>query len=179
MYLGERDLKQYGYRAVYEVPIQGGRSVFMSVSPTQYMEHRSVVIVDTERFLALWRACPYPLHKEIAHGSPDTWEKDYKYEDAKDGFSAGEMNPVPLARINFSTAYLSLFPRIPILNRLSRYIEFVSFTNGITRTIWLFCQGAPYFPVEVNTEDAEGLAHAAGVSGSTPVSVACLFTNNR
>ena len=135
MYLGTSHLKDYGYRAVYEVPIQGDSTVFMSVSPSCYMENRSVVIVEPKRFLELWRASPYSLHRYIAHGTPSKWKNDKKYRKAENGFSSGIINPVTLAEVNFLDVPYSLFPEIPILRRITKQHPFVTFTNGITRTI--------------------------------------------
>jgi hypothetical protein len=148
--------------AVYEVKLPRGGSVFMSVERTNYMnDQRTVVIVDAERFLEVWRTSAkiYPYTTEqIALQSPAEWKTDYKYNHAVDGFSRGESNPVPLAKLWVTPDQGAGKP------------QQIGFTNGITRTIWLLANGAKSFPIECNTESA-AMLHALAGSGKEPITV--------
>ena len=164
--------KRYGTTtmAIFSVPLPGRKPVFMRVDETPYgNENRGVVIVDAGKFLHLWRADPYKDHQEIAQGNPDTWRKDYKFKYAVDGFSYGFKNPVPLAEVGYaeedirSVTYTFLrFGRREHIRRA----RFVSFLNGITRTIWLLSHGCQAFPVECPLPEAINLHHAASVAGT-------------
>ena len=140
--------------AIYEIQIPRSNSVFMCVQRTNYMnDQRSVVIVDARRFLDAWRASAkaYPYtNEQIALQSPAEWKKDYKYPDAVDGFSRGEINPVPLARLVVNP-----------VRGAGKPLD-IGFTNGITRTIWLLANDARSFPVECNAESAAKLYALAG-----------------
>jgi hypothetical protein len=79
-----------------------------------------VVIVDAKKFLALWRAGPEGLQRDIANGNPETWRHDRRFIDATDGFSYGFKNPVPLAQVGYFDGKLTSVsekpPRKPVLN---------------------------------------------------------------
>lgn len=164
---------------IYEIPLADGSHAYMRVDPTNYLgEKRSVVIVDAAKFLAMWRACPHSLHADVAAGSPETWRSDRKYEQAAKGFAEGVENPVPLAEVNFDTfthiepiyeRWLWLFKRKA--GERQEDVPFVSFTNGVTRTIWLLANGAKEFPVECpSKEEAKFIYTHCGV-GSPPATV--------
>jgi hypothetical protein len=158
----------------YEVPLSDGRKVYMRVDRTNYRnEDRSVVIVDGAKLLALWRAEPNGCHADVSSGSPETWPQDRKYPDAAEGFSFGIENPVPLAEIGCYVARQAEEVRERVwlfFNRVVRVdhrpIPYVTFTNGITRTIWLLTNGARAFPIEVASNEAENLQRYCGVIGS-------------
>ncbi|WP_155419361.1 plasmid fertility inhibition factor family protein [Chromobacterium subtsugae] len=165
--------------AIYIVQTKNSGSVYMRVSRTNYMnEERAVVIVDTVKFLSLWRKGAGPVWRGMWHRLVDSslrafnpnmpardqwlpylsvsaWRKDYKFSSAEEGFSNGKENPVPLAEIGYSNYPTSS----------------VRFTNGITRTIWLIANGATAFPVRCHMESANILQHYAGVEWSQPISV--------
>ena len=138
--------------------------VYMSFNETTCMDRRSVSIVDAGVFVALWRASPYQQHKDIANGSLTSWRNDDKYHDAEDGFSQGISNPVPLAKVNFATEVTKPSIWTKLTNGANQH-DYISFTNGITRTIWLLCNGAKSFPVEVAAHEEERLSNAAGCHG--------------
>ena len=87
--------ERYGTRmAIFSVPLADKKPVFMCNYTTPYEnENRAVVIVDAKKFLALWRAGPEGLQRDIAHGNPESWRHDRKFIDATDGFSYGFKNP--------------------------------------------------------------------------------------
>jgi hypothetical protein len=128
-----------------------------------------VVIVDARRFLKLWRADPYKEHEEIAQGNPQTWRGDYKFKYAVKGFSYGFKNPVPLAWVAYSEIILlSVTYKFLRFGRQEHreHVRYVSFINGITRTIWLLSHGARAFPVECRMPDARVLHRKAAVKGT-------------
>lgn len=143
--------------------------------PNYNAERKAVVEIDSIRFLALWRQ-PHSSHRDIALGNPETWPSDYKYHWADDGFAEGPGNPVPLAEVNCGLAEYDL---TEVRRRFFLFKEVIvvalrgqpwfSFTNGITRTIWLLANGATEFPVECSLSDAAELQQLAGVIGGKPV----------
>ena len=142
----------------------------MSVKGTPHCnEKRGVVIVDAEKFLKLWGADPYGVHHEVSHGSPQTWPNDRKYSDAEKGFSFGLANPVPLAVVSGATAVkTSISYKFLFFGRNVRRVNipYVTFTNGITRTIWLLTQGCKAFPVECRMPEARELYRIAAAPGT-------------
>lgn len=85
---------------------------------------------------------------------------DYKYMYAVEGFSHGIKNPVPLATIN-----MGIIDNKP----------FISFTDGITRTIWLIANHALAFPIYTRSlESANHLNNLAGLTDE-PLSVNQMF----
>ena len=160
-------------KAVFEVQTADVGPVYMSVERTPFRNaERCAVIVDSRKFLELWRRDPYLTHAEVSNGNPDTWVQDYKYPEAEHGFSHGFANPVPLAEVVCQTHVQRdaiwkrryLFFRECVGVQESRF-AYVAFSNGITRTIWLLVHGAEYFPVECDASGAEALARAAGYDG--------------
>lgn len=142
----------------------------MSMDITEYGKNNfGIVIVDAEKFLRLWRSEPNSIHRAEANGSPETWPDDYKYSWAVDGFSHGRENPVPLADIFFGAAI-----RTSVTHKFLRFgrnerqeqIQYVSFTNGITRTIWLLTQGCVAFPVKCGMPGARELFRVAADEGT-------------
>lgn len=168
----------YSHGAVFKIPTADRGDVFMCATRTNYHnDERAVVIVDSERFLKLWRQ-PGSSHLDIATGDPTTWPSDYKFSDAEDGFLGGEQNPVPLARLDCRRTtesypvherHLFFFKRL-IGIREEEELS-LHFTNGITRTIWLLTAGAKSFPVECSTESAPLLQELAGTADSQFLSI--------
>ncbi|CAE6958610.1 hypothetical protein R70211_06768 [Paraburkholderia domus] len=156
-----------GRYAVFKVPTNLG-DVFMKIARD---ESTAVVEVDAERFLDLWRG-PLSSHCEVAHGTVDTWPSDYKFADAEEGFSEGEWNPVPLALVSCATGHeynlvesRSLFGlRKRLQSVQGKQHDQLSFTNGVTRTIWLLTAGAKAFPVSCHVDDAPLLQERAGAN---------------
>lgn len=165
--------------ATFAVPTRDQGDVYMSVGRTNYLnDERIVVVVDAEKFLELWKAEPYSLHTELAHGSPSTWPLDYKFKHAVDGFSRGPSNPVPLAdvgcdiHIKTTPIYArNFFFFKKHVGDQTESIPNVGFTNGVTRTIWLLYHGAKYFPVLTNKSGANLLNQFAGIPNGEPMSV--------
>jgi len=157
--------------AIFSVPLADREPVFMRVDETPYEnENRAVVIVDARKFLKLWRASPEGApQRDIARGNPDTWRQDYRFPSAVEGFSEGFANPVPLAQAGFSefdhTTVSYKFFRFG-RKAHTRHMRYVSFINGITRTIWLLSHGCEAFPVECGMSSAHQLHRAASVAGT-------------
>jgi hypothetical protein len=164
--------KRYGTTrmAIFSVSLADREPVFMSVAETPYEnEHRGVVIVDARKFLRLWRAQPDGLHRKIALGNPDTWRQDDRFPAAAEGFSYGFENPVPLAQVGYAevtqTSVSYKFLRFGRKEHIW-HVRYVSFINGITRTIWLLSHGCEAFPVECRMSSALKLHRAASVAGT-------------
>lgn len=160
-----------GQRIVFTIPLPGRKPVFMSMNIAESgRESFGIVIVDAQKFLDLWRADPHDLHRAEANGTPDSWPNDYKYRHAFEGFSQGQDNPVPLAHVSYQAASRTIVSyRFLCFGKKERQekLEYVSFTNGITRTIWLLSQGCTAFPVMCNMPGAHGLFLAAGAEGTS------------
>lgn len=148
-------------KVVFTVPLPNSESVFMSSNVCDSEDELyGVVIVDSKKFLELWRADPQGIHAELSNGSPKTWPLDYKYKDAEVGFADGEVNPVPLANVSLNTVekanvsykFLNFGKKINY-----EVINYIAFTNGLTRTIWLLTQGCDTFPVLCNISSAKKL----------------------
>lgn len=165
---------QLSYRAIFEIDLDNERKVYMSVERTNYMNDvRYIVVVDAQKFLDLWRKCPYPIHADKFNGNIETWKKEKKYPFAEKGFSHGIHSPVPLANVACllrESADISFWQKSLLFIQGKNYQKpdksvFVSFTNGITRTIWLLSNGAKFFPVECygDIKGANLLVQSAGV----------------
>lgn len=145
--------------AIYSVKTVKKGTVYMRVDRTNYFnDKRAVVVVDSSKLLACWRAYPHS-REPVAFMDEAGWRKDYKFGDAEDGFVRGVENPVPLARVG-------VHPPVGTNGTTS-----VAFGNGITRTIWLLANGAPAFPIECSTDEASALHTAAGLKGVSVHSV--------
>lgn len=126
------------------------------------------IVVDSKKFLELWKNDPKQSEKHLAFGNESTWRKDYKFHLAEQGFSSGELNPVPLAYVH---CYLcdehGSFNNKPLNKLIGRSIAdkkpYCAFTNGITRTIWLLANGAKCFPVMTDSKSYELLKLYAGI----------------
>jgi hypothetical protein len=164
--------KRYGTTrmAIFSVSLADREPVFMSVAETPYEnENRGVVIVDAKKFLKLWRADPYKHHQDIARGNPHTWRQDRKFKEAAEGFSKGFTNPVPLAWVSYAEVkILSVSYKFLRFGRKEhrRHVRYLSFINGITRTIWLLSHGCEAFPVECRMPEARNLHRAASIAGT-------------
>lgn len=165
--------RRTGYypRLVFTVPLPDRDPVFMSMDISEDgQDQHAAVIVDAQKFLALWRADPYGSHKHQANGTPETWPSDYKYMEADDGFAPGRENPVPLAEVNLNhhldTIVSYKFWRFGKTVRKQR-LDCVTFTNGVTRTIWLLSHHCSAFPVECDLRSAPELFKLAGAAGTS------------
>lgn len=165
-------------RIIFTVPLPNRDPVYMSMTITEYgRENSAVVIVDAQKFLHLWQSDPYGAHAELANGTPLTWPNDYKYDRAVAGFSHGRTNPVPLPDISFGRAPRPIDASIQKSRTDgSEQVEYIAFTNGITRTIWLLTQGCKAFPVKCSIDCVSGLVRAAGVEGANVQTLSELAT---
>jgi len=175
--------------AIFRVTTKGRGDVWMRVAESE--RQRSVVEVDAMRFLDAWRG-PKSSHQEIAHLDKAGWKNDYKFHQAEDGFRPGWSNPVPLAEVNagywvdgvqdqhitasghFVRWIWRAFPRRTPTALEPERQPYISFTNGITRTIWLLVAGAERFPVTCGSDDAAILHHFVGTDDSVPCPVSNL-----
>jgi hypothetical protein len=169
--------------AIYRVVTVTKGPVFMRIDATNYQnEKRAVVIVDAVKFLNAWRANAGPawlgtLHamidptrrrwfggpgrdKWLPYLSKASWYSDYKFLRAERGYSHCENSPVPLARVGPGIADGS-----------------VSFTNGITRTLWLLAHDVLAFPVECAVESAAHLQNLVGVGWARWLTVKKLISD--
>ena len=152
---------------LYQINLANDSRVYMRLLDTNYSrEDQFVVIVESNRFLQLWRNSDYGAHKDVAHGNPESWQRDYKFKDAEEGFSKGIVNPVPLADVS---CYLDT--RQTFFRGVQKK-WCVGFTNGITRTIYLLTHGAKSFPVLCRgEEEAHNLHSHAGAKDCSPKSL--------
>ncbi|HYD81584.1 MAG TPA: hypothetical protein VEC06_17410 [Paucimonas sp.] len=155
---------------IFTVSLPNREPVFMSMEVSDYKrKHSGIVLVDSEKFLQLWRDDPYEAHADVAFGNPDTWPSDYKYAHAAKGFSYGYQNPVPLAEISHGLGNRTVRTyKFLWFGKTERkeLVPYVSFTNGITRTIWLLSQGCKAFPVDCDLRYARELHRHAGLAGT-------------
>lgn len=158
-------------RAVFCISTQQGDQFLCTDNVAdESLDQFSVVEVKSDYFVELWRNDTYEAHLDVSQGNPSTWIKDKKFLDAQKGFSHGEANPVPLAYVHcairdeerdvWRRRYL-LF-REYVGRQVVKRVPYITFTDGITRTIWLLTHGAQYFPVMCDRSNAELLQLMAG-----------------
>lgn len=169
-------------QAIFRVTTKERGDVFMRVEGSNDHDN-SVVEVDANKFLSLWQKEPYSHTPELLHGDPEKWKKDYKFHHAESGYLAGENNPVPLAEVGCNT-HTNIFPvyrkKLVFFKQLIGYrkeqFNYISFSNGITRSIWLMAYGAEAFPVACRKEEAPLLQRSAGLHGGKPQTIAELLS---
>ena len=155
-------------RVVFELKIKNQKSVYMC-HPFKN-NTGGIAFVDSIKFLELWRNSKIDVDKEISNKTEDGWRDDYKYSWAEEGFKQGLGNPVPLARVccYSDEYYVPIKARcIPFFKK--KYVKETkyacSFSDGITRTIWLLSNGVKSFPVHLNSSDeTKILAKFAGIT---------------
>jgi len=152
-------------RAIWEVPIPGQVSRFMSTKSGAIDDEFFVVRVDTEAFYYTWLKSSPAISDQ--HGADcvlrSDMPRDYKYNDAIDGFANGKENPVPLAHVDA---------------HMDKEHARIGFINGITRSFWLIVNRAPSFPVMVHgRESAELLNQVVGLDAA-PMSFSELFNTS-
>lgn len=186
----------FGIRRIYDKPVSvfyvdtaGKGRVYMSQACYLDSEDsRRIVIVDSIKFLSLWREDPSGYQREFSDGNPEVWKNDYKYSKAAQGFSYGLENPVPLAQVScwyyVSQLRQSLLARIIMFcsrgkrRQLQEQVPYVVVGDGITRTIWLLTQGVKAFPVLCPEGHANLLLECAGVEGSRSFTARELMLHN-
>ncbi|MDD4506185.1 MAG: hypothetical protein PHE60_07435 [Sulfurospirillaceae bacterium] len=168
-------------KTIFTVPLMDRDPVYMSFDLRPHMSDTwAAVIVDSTKFLDLWRNEHYSVHREFSMGNPDIWRHDKKYPDAEIGFQMGLENPVPLAYVSFKIAiqnsinYKFLWFGKTITSEM---LPSVGFTNGITRTIWLLSNEAKSFPIKCELPGAEELNKYAGVAGGKVLRISELLEN--
>lgn len=169
-FIGIRQIHHF-QGAVFQIPTLRG-DVFMYEECSNCMNReRAVVEVDAEKFLRLWRQ-PFSSHMEIAEGDPTTWPNDRKFHWPDMHFAEGIKNPVPLASVSCGivTTETPVWRRKFVFFKELERVDVadspaLSFTDGITRTIWLLTFGAKHFPVKCSAQDAPLLQELAGVPG--------------
>ncbi len=124
---------------VYEIKLPNKNSVYMKIVSASDNNNTYPVIINSEKFLKYWKNVPNGFHEDFAlsHGNKKSWQSDYKYHDAEDGFTGGISNPVPI-------------PKIQYLDNITPNCITVS---NCTRTIWLLANDADSFPVECEGYD--------------------------
>lgn len=171
--------------AVFRIELDQCKTAYMSIRPSNFQnEERCVVVVNSEKFLSLWRNEPHSIHAEQSFGNTTTWKNDRKFMAAEKGFSFGKGNPVPLAEVvcRPTTQEVPIFEnRLFLFKKIARIdtknLIYSAFINGVTRTIWLLSHGAKVFPVECRYRDGAKLLSAnAGYKPSDIVSLENLFT---
>jgi hypothetical protein len=154
---------------IFTVPLPERPPVFMSVKVSDYGSEKSgIVIVDSEKFLQLWRNDPHSICA-VANGNPQTWPNDSKYSEAMKGFSFGYADPVPLAFVAHDTATrTTVSHKFLWFGKREHYetLQYVVFTNGVTRTIWLLSQGCKAFPILCEMPGARELYRTAAMPGT-------------
>ena len=159
--------------ALYAVNTPRAGIVYMCIRKTNYQnEKRSVVIVESMKFLRLWQNERGGVEPKLAHGNERIWRNDYKFHHAEAGFSRGVSDPVPLAEVECEmyTVHKTIWGRKmwffrTYLGTEEKQTVSIRFGNGITRTIWLLANGAKAFPVECPTDSAALLQESAGAPG--------------
>lgn len=181
-FVGVRKLFGWLEAATFEVTLEAGRTVHMQAKLPHEGDYYVVVMVDADRFVKLWRQ-PLSSHRDIALNNPETWPKDYKYADAVEGFSHGAANPVPLAEVSCWRSDSDIVEFEPRFHFFKRKVVIgragdpcLSFTNGITRTIYLLSNGAKSFPVLCERRAADLLVELAGWESIPPLALSTLKT---
>lgn len=137
---------------VWRVPVPGQSDVFMCL-PNYAGQSNFVVHVNGLAFYRAWLALPV-THYQSCPLKPDM-PKDRKFKHAASCFGAGIDSPVPIADVG---------PWV------DQGIFKVSFTDGITRSLWLLAHDVPTFPVLCSDLDSASLlADKAGVAGPVRV----------
>jgi hypothetical protein len=77
-----------------------------------------VVCLERSRFLSAWAASHVPEQASVARRDEAAWRIDRKFRYAEDGFAPGASSPVPVGIVSVMS-------------------HAITFTDGITRTIWL------------------------------------------
>jgi len=167
-------------RAVFKIPTSRGEQYLCVYNA---IDSYSVVEIETELLLNLWRENINAVQRDIAHGSPKSWVNDRKFKEAEAGFLKGEKNPVPLpcTSCGILNKYEDTWERRFVFFRkyLGKHIKRVPFVSidDVTRSIWLMAHGAQRFPVLCSSDyDHVKLLHLlAGEPDVPPQTVKDIF----
>jgi len=167
-------------RAVFRVPTDCGYQYLR----TEYVSDEfSVVEVDAEHLLELWRNDTDGDCFDLAHGNPHTWMEYKEFHEAQNCFAHGQSKPVPLAFVycdirdemkDVWKRYF-LFVKEYMGRRIVTRTPYIGFTVGIIQTIWLLTYGAKCLPVMCRTESAELLQLLAGLPDGKPQTIKALL----
>lgn len=143
---------------MYEINLNNDNKVYMRFSK----RYDTIAIsIEAQLFKKLWKNTNYLAHIDVAKGNESTWINDYKYKWAELGFSKSKENPVPFADISYEVNIYKMSiikKRFPFFTKPFGEIKHsISFSDGITRTIWLLCNGAKELPFSISTDDAYNL----------------------
>lgn len=142
-------------RVIWSVPVAGGTPAYMCADRSNFCnEDRFIVHVKMREFYATWRVVELTKGEEYSHYCPPALggiTEHRKWGTQAESWSAGVKNPVPLADIYY------------------RSDLGISFSNGITRTLWLAHNKAPSFPVEVRGRETAIALHEALGDPLTPI----------
>lgn len=137
------------FLAIFSVLLNDDYQVFMKCNRGyDAPSSRAIVIIDTLKFIELWKVDPEKDLHHLSNGSREAWIQDSKYPDMAQYFEFGLVNPVPLPSIN--------------LYESTKRIKYSNFNDGVTRTLWLLAHGATAFPVECHSDFAKELSELAG-----------------
>lgn len=153
---------------------------FMCVSSSNYHnESRAVVEVDCAQFLALWLRETAAVASDLKRRVRDTWLTNERFHLAKEGFSLGSDDPVPLAEVSCEFPSMGQAMSItPVQGEPSTIVgdrPRVTILDGVIRTVWLASHAAECFPVECNIHEADVLQAFAGFPGGRWMTVSELL----
>lgn len=118
---------------LFKIPIKDDRQVYMK----HFLDINAqgfIIIIDTKKFIRTWRKSRNDPRIPNYHiGNEELWRADYKFHYPEESFQLGKENPVPIA------TEIHCVGQYPNCN--------ISFSDGITRTIWLLANEAEYFPI--------------------------------
>lgn len=160
-------------KIIFEVESESKGCFFMTTRNSGPNESKSIVFVESEKFLKLWQREPYSLEPHLSHGNESVWKNDYKYNKAVHGFSFGITNPVPVPKI---VSYFHDYHEIKYKRKLLFFKEvseilterlpYLAIDDGVTRTIFLLANKVKIFPVEVPTSQVDIISKYASPPGS-------------
>lgn len=134
---------------VWRIILPHLKPVFLTLRDGEWGNDTHIVTVNARRFYAIWlrRALAWDRQSQ-APPLPDKIPADRKYRFAQQGFAASAKSPVPLSKVHiFHTKWGDSF----------------SFTDGITRTLWLIANEAPVFPI--STESSKDACLISAMAG--------------
>lgn len=128
-------------------------------------EEHSIVFIDSDKFIELWRNEPYSLEHALSHGNETIWRNDYKFNRAQQGFSIGSKNPVPVANVvcyQTKSHHITYERKMLMFKKIKEVKEitfpYMAIDDGVTRTIWLLANGASRIPIQVPTSCIQWLS---------------------
>ncbi len=153
-----------GKSLVYSIPLEDEMNAYMRIDfGNECKDERYIVWVDSAKFLALCKQDPISAEPRILS---ETYEQDRKFHKAVKGFSHGQSNPVPLAKVVCKTKIVKKYEykkRFLLPDKAIGFKEetlvYCGFIDGITRTMWLLSKCASFFPVHCRSNDGARLLY--------------------